>query len=64
VAYGDSELAVDVLDEGGEVPTRRSAGRGLAGMRERVALYGGVLEVGPHADGGFCVSARFPVATP
>jgi signal transduction histidine kinase len=33
-------------------------------MRERVALYGGVLEVGPRADGGFCVSARFPLATP
>jgi signal transduction histidine kinase len=65
VAYGNSELAVEVLDEGAAAPTVRAGGRGLAGMHERVALYGGVFEVGPHADGGcFCVSARFPLATP
>jgi signal transduction histidine kinase len=42
------------------VPISRG-GRGLAGMRERVALYDGVLEVGPRADGGFAVVARLPV---
>ena len=30
---------------------------GIAGMRERVALYGGQLETGPHCDGGFAVRA-------
>jgi len=64
LTYGETELEVEVLDDGDGtvVPTRRSDGRGLAGMRERVALYDGVLEVGPRVDGGFRVAARFPVA--
>ena len=32
----------------------------LAGMRERVALYGGTLDAG-HGDTGFTVHARLPV---
>lgn len=35
-------------------------GQGLRGMAERVALYDGQLEAGPHAD-GFRVYARFPM---
>jgi len=35
-------------------------GHGLAGLRERVALAGGVLEAGPTAEGGFRVAARLP----
>jgi signal transduction histidine kinase len=62
LAYGGDELTVEVLDEGVSTPTRRTVGRGLAGMRERVALYGGELEIGPRADRGIRVAARFPVA--
>ncbi|WP_217127636.1 sensor histidine kinase [Streptomyces sp. AC558_RSS880] len=36
-------------------------GHGLVGMRERVRLAGGTLDVGPLPDGGFRVAARFPL---
>jgi signal transduction histidine kinase len=36
-------------------------GQGLAGMRERVALLGGSLSVGPAPDGGYVVSAVLPL---
>ncbi|MEE6272328.1 histidine kinase [Georgenia sp. MJ206] len=36
------------------------AGAGLAGMRERAALVGGVLEHGVEADGSFAVRAWLP----
>jgi len=38
-------------------------GRGLAGMRRRVASCGGTLVAGPTADGGWRVSARLPSRT-
>ncbi|NUS55959.1 MAG: sensor histidine kinase [Streptomycetaceae bacterium] len=38
-----------------------AAGHGLVGMRERVAVLGGVLEARPEADGGFRVAARLPL---
>ena len=36
-------------------------GQGLAGMRERVRIFGGEVEAAPAADGGFVVRARLPV---
>ena len=41
----EHELEVEVLDDGAGPPATASAGgRGLVGMRERVALFGGDLE--------------------
>lgn len=37
-----------------------TAGHGLRGMRERVALVDGTLEAGPDADGGWTIAAVLP----
>jgi signal transduction histidine kinase len=39
-------------------PELLSGGRGLRGMRERAAAYGGRLDAGPAPDGGWRVSLR------
>lgn len=41
-----------------------SAGLGLAGMRERTALYGGSVDAGPTPDGGYRVAATLRVTVP
>ena len=58
----DGEFEVEVLDDGaGPSPTGSPDGRGLVGMRERVALFEGELEAGPRKDGGFRIRARLPL---
>jgi len=61
VHVGPDAVELDVRDVGGRTAEGNPAGRGLAGMRERAALYGGELTVGPAADGGYRVHARLPV---
>jgi signal transduction histidine kinase len=60
--YEERELRIEVRDDGGTgTHASTGGGRGIAGMRERVELFGGTLAVGPHAAGGFGVHARLPV---
>jgi signal transduction histidine kinase len=67
IGYGDQDVTVEVTDDGRGAVTsvsdgRAGTGHGLIGMRERVAAFGGDLEVGPGPDGGFRVAARLPLA--
>ena len=60
--YEPSCLTIDVADDGvGAERLTVDPGHGLIGMRERVSLYGGKLECGPRAGGGWRVWARLPV---
>jgi signal transduction histidine kinase len=63
VRYAPDRVAVEVVDDGrgGEAAGQDRGGHGIAGMRERAALYGGTLEAGPLAGGGFRVAATLPL---
>jgi signal transduction histidine kinase len=56
-------VTVEVTDNGIAEPGRKppAGGHGLAGMRERAAVFGGELAAGPRPGGGFAVRARLPL---
>jgi signal transduction histidine kinase len=69
--YLSHDVEIEVSDDGhfSDVPATRTMGaddgHGLTGMRERIGVYGGSLQAGPSADGGWRIWARLPVeATP
>jgi signal transduction histidine kinase len=66
IRYNPRALTVEIEDDGrglaaGLAGNGDGPGHGLVGMRERVALYGGELRIGPRSGGGFEVRARFPL---
>ncbi|MGW5581807.1 sensor histidine kinase [Micromonospora chokoriensis] len=61
LAYRPEAVEIEVRDTGDATPPPRPGGHGLVGMRERVYLYGGEFEAGPHADGGWRVRAKVPL---
>jgi signal transduction histidine kinase len=76
VRYADHSLRVEVLNSGpsvltgGSITRTRSttdaaaAGRGLLGLRQRVAVFGGELDARRRLGGGFRVRARIPLDRP
>jgi signal transduction histidine kinase len=58
--YVDDEVIIDVIDDGPATSDRQSRGFGLLGMRERVALFGGEVQVGTRPGGGFGVHVNLP----
>ncbi|MFF5897457.1 sensor histidine kinase [Streptomyces argenteolus] len=77
VRYADRYLRVEVLNGGpsilsGSRPARSEpvpgkadgTGRGLLGLRERVALYGGDMDARRRLGGGYRVRARIPLDRP
>ena len=63
VRWTPSTVELEVLDDGrGAAATgEHDPGFGLRGMRERANLYGGTLETGPRAGGGFRVHLELPL---
>jgi signal transduction histidine kinase len=57
-----TELVAQVYDDGRAVPERTTgSGRGLAGLTERVRIFGGTVSVG-RTEHGWQVEARIPLA--
>jgi signal transduction histidine kinase len=69
--YGPRDLLITVSDDGPPAasgppvappgPGSGSGGRGLIGLRERIAVYGGELDAGPRPGGGWRLAARIPL---
>jgi signal transduction histidine kinase len=69
VRYEPNAVHLEIEDDGrgaaaggGPAPRRSGTGHGLVGMRERAALYDGVLEAGPRPGGGYRVAATLRFA--
>ncbi len=68
LSYDEHALTVGVTDDGTSAarepgrPVPSVTGHGLIGIRERVAVVGGEVVVGPDDGGGFQLEARLPYA--
>jgi signal transduction histidine kinase len=66
VRYESDAVEISVVDHGAGGARGNGSlgsGRGLIGMRERVAVLGGAIEIGRNGGAGFAVRARLPVPT-
>lgn len=65
VGWSGERLEIEVMDTGGvrDGVAADGNGRGLIGLRERLAVYGGELTAGPTLAGGFRIRAEVPWRT-
>jgi signal transduction histidine kinase len=61
IRYEPDALELEIVDDGAGNGSGGGSGHGLAGIRERVAVYGGELESGRSPDGGYALRARLPL---
>jgi signal transduction histidine kinase len=61
ISYARDAVDLAVIDDGPGAPSINGSGYGLAGMRERVAIYGGHLESGARPEGGYALRVRLPL---
>ena len=62
VRYAPDELQIVVRDDGAGASPGNDPGYGLAGMHERVKIYGGEMSAGSENGGGFVLRTRLPLA--
>jgi signal transduction histidine kinase len=63
VRWTADRVHLEVLDDGRPGAPSGGGGRGLLGLGERAALYGGSLEHGPRPEGGYRLHGELPLAT-
>ncbi len=59
-----SQLRIDIRDDGrppGSASATPGSGHGLAGIRERAALFDGTVTAGPVSGGGFRLTVQLPI---
>jgi signal transduction histidine kinase len=63
IRYGVDDLELEIADDGLGGGNGTGPGYGLIGMRERVSVYGGELEAGRQAAGGYALRVRLPLGS-
>ena len=61
IRYRDRDLEVEVSDDGPGFGNGSGSRRGLAGISERVTVFGGRLDAGPRPEGGWTLRAVLPL---
>jgi signal transduction histidine kinase len=61
--YRPDGIEVEVCDDGSRTGQGPGSRRGLLGLRERVAVFGGQFQAGRDPRGGWTVRASFPTTS-